>query len=306
MRRALVPALLGALVAAPAASALPKEYVLPGSAVFPEGVTVRPGTNQFFVTSTTDGTVFRGTLGRARTKVFLAPGAHGRTLANGIHASRDRLVVAGSLSNMIFVYALPSGRLIRRFSTGEGGLVNDVTVAPDGDVYATDSQRGLLFRVPARAVERPRSGIQPVKPFVELGDTPTALYSNGLVAAGRRYMLVVGTFSGALVRVDLKTKAVRQVDLNGATLNIGDGLARDRRTLYAVNLTDRVTQLKLSRKWLSARVQREITSPRFKFATTVAIAGKRLLVVNSQFGQRGRTPELPFTVSAVKRPPVSR
>jgi sugar lactone lactonase YvrE len=302
VRRALLLALLGALVAAPAASALPKEYILPGDETFPEGVTVWPGTDQFFVTSTTDGTVFRGTFGRAKPKVFLAPGEHGRLLANGIHATRDRLIVAGSLTNRIFVYALPSGRLIRRFATGEGGLVNDVTVAPNGDVYATDSNRGLLFRVPAKAVEKRKSGIQPVTPFVEFENTPVGLYSNGLVAVGKRYMLVVGTVSGALVRVDLKTRAVRQVNLHGASLPVGDGLARDGRTLYAVNSISRVTQLKLSKDWLSARVQRQITSPRFRFPTTVAIAGKRLLVVNGQLSQRGRNPVLPFTVSAVKRP----
>ena len=302
MRRALLLAPLVALVAAPAAGALPKEYVLPGNDTFPEGVTLRPGTDQFFVTSTTHGTVFRGTLGRAKPKVFLAPGKHGRLLANGIHASRDRLIVAGSLTNKIFVYALPSGRLVRRFSTGEGGLVNDVTVAPNGDVYATDSTRGLLFRVPAKAVEKRKSGIQAIEPFVEFENTPVGLYSNGLVAVGSRYMLVVGTVSGALVRVDLKTKAIRRVDLHGEPLLVGDGLARDGRTLYAVNSTNRVTQLKLSKNWLSARVQRQITSPRFKFATTVAIAGKRLLVVNGQLSQRGRNPSLPFTVSAVKRP----
>jgi sugar lactone lactonase YvrE len=302
VKRHLLLALLVLLVAAPAAVALPKEYILPGNETFPEGVTVWPGTDQFFVTSTTDGTVFRGSLGRAKPKVFLEPGKNGRLLANGIHASRDKLVVTGSLTNRLFVYALPSGRLIRRFTTGEGGLVNDATVAPNGDVYATDSNRGLLFRVSAKTLEKRKGAFQPLAPFVDLSNTPVGLYANGLVPVGKRYMLVVGTVSGALVRVDLKTKAVRQVNLHGASLPVGDGLARDGRTLYAVNSTNRVTQLKLSKNWLSARVQRQITDPRFKFPTTVAIAGKRLLVVNGQLSQRGRNPSLPFTVSAVKRP----
>jgi len=302
VRRALLLALLGALVAAPAASALPKEYVIPGGAVFPEGVTVRPGTDQFFVTSTTDGTVFRGTLGKPRLKVFLAPGGNGRTLANGIRATHDRLAVAGSLGNRIYVYSLPAGKLVRRFSTGEGGLINDVTFTPNGDVYATDSSRGLLFRVPAKALRKPSSRLAPLKPFVRFEDTPIGLYSNGLVAAGRRYLLVVSTSSGALVRVDLKTKAVRQVDLHGTQLSAGDGMARDGRTLYVVYFTSRVGVIKLSKNWLSGRLQSDITSPTFKFATTVAVAGKRLLVVNAQFDKRGGDPVLPFTVSAVKRP----
>jgi sugar lactone lactonase YvrE len=302
VRRALLLALLGALVPASAASALPKEYVLKGPDVFPEGVTVRPGTDRFFVTSTTHGTVFTGTTGSAKTKVFLAPGADGRVLANGIHASRDKLAVAGSLSNRLYVYSLPAGRLLRRFDTGEGGLVNDVTFTPNGDLYATDSSRGLLFRVPAKAIAKRKSGIQDISPVVEFEDTPIGLYANGLVPAGSRYLLVDGTVSGALARVDLKTYAVREVDLHGGSLPVADGLARDGRTLYAVNSTNRVTQLKLSKNWLSGRVVRQITSPRFKFPTTVAIAGKRLLVVNGQLSQRGRNPSLPFSVSAVKRP----
>jgi sugar lactone lactonase YvrE len=302
VHRALLLALLGALVPASAASALPKEYILKGPDVFPEGVTVRPGTDRFFVTSTTHGTVFTGTTGRAKTKVFLAPGKDGRVLANGIHASRDKLAVAGSLSNRIYVYSLPAGRLLRRFDTGEGGLVNDVTFTPNGDLYATDSNRGLLFRVRAGAIAKRKSGIQDIAPIVEFEDTPIGLYSNGLVPAGSRYLLVDGTLSGALARVDLKTLAVREVDLHGASLPVADGLARDGRTLYAVNSISRVTQLKLSKNWLSARVVRHITSPRFKFPTTVAIAGKRLLVVNGQLSQRGRNPSLPFSVSAVKRP----
>lgn len=301
MRRAALLALVAVLVTASAAAALPREYILPGDLVFPEGVALRPGTDQFFVTSTSDGTIFRGTLGHARTKVFLPPGQHGR-LANGIKATHDRLIIAGSVTNTIFVYALPSGRLVRRFSTGSGGLVNDVAVAPNGDAYATDSARGLLFRLPARSIEHRRSGIQPVQPFVRFENTAIGLYSNGVVPAGNRYLLVVGTTSGALARVDLRTRRVRTVNLHGASLPVGDGLARDGRTLYAVNSISRITQLTLSKNWLSARVKRQITSTRFKFPTTVAIAGKRLLVVNSQFSQRGRSPVLPFTVSAVKRP----
>jgi hypothetical protein len=103
-----------------------------------------------------------------------------------------------------------------------------------------------------------------------------------------------------LGRVDLKAQRVKVVQ--GVTLPAGDGLARTKHTLYAVNSTSRVTQVKLSRDWLRGSVVRQITSPRFHLPTTVQIAGNRLLVVNSQFDQRGGTPTLPFTVSAVRRP----
>jgi hypothetical protein len=115
-------------------------------------------------------------------------------------------------------------------------------------------------------------------------------------------MLVVGTSTGVLGRVDLETKRVRTVDVPAGDLAGGDGLARSGRTLYAVNAASRVAQIRLSRDWLRGTVVRQITSRSFHFPTTVQIAGPRLLVVNSQFDNRGGTPELPFTLSAVRRP----
>src|ERR687890_1934873 len=102
MRRLLALLVLpAAVLPAAAQAATPSRYVLPGEQVFPEGVALRPGSNQFFVTSTQDGTIFRGRLDSARAEVFLRPGAQGRTSANGIKATRDRLIVAGSVLNRI-------------------------------------------------------------------------------------------------------------------------------------------------------------------------------------------------------------
>jgi Cu-Zn family superoxide dismutase len=286
-----------AFLLAAVAAALPSQYTIPGDSVFPEGVSLRPGTDQFFVSSTGTGTIYRGTLGKPRLNVFLEGGQDGRPVANGLRAGRDHLVVAGSVTGYVFVYDY-SGRLLRRFATGAGGLINDVALAPNGDAYVTDSMRGLLFRIPARALSKgPTKRLQP---FVRLSKTPVGQYSNGVVTAGDRYALVVGTSTGVLVRVDLKTKRVRAVE--EVALPAGDGLARTGHTLYAVNSASKVTQVKLSRDWLSGTKVRDITSPSFHFPTTVQIAGNRLLVVNSQFENRGKTPDLPFTVSAVRRP----
>jgi sugar lactone lactonase YvrE len=282
-------------------AALPSQYVFPPTAqVFPEGISLRPGSETFYVSSTANGAIYRGTLDKPKLKVFLPPGANGRALANGVRATRDHLVVAGSATGYIFVYDLPSGRFVRRFATGSGGLINDVAIAPDGDVYATDSMRGLVFRVPAKAVSKHTGSTKRLRPFVRVKDTPIGSYANGIVPAGDRYLLVVGLASGVLGRIDLETKRVRAV--SGITFPAGDGLARAGRTLYGVNTGSRITQVRLSRDWLHGTVVRQITSPRFHLPTTLQIAGNRLLVVNSQFDKRGGTPSLPFTVAAVRRP----
>jgi hypothetical protein len=288
-----------ALALAAISAALPSQYVIPGANVFPEGVTLRPGTDQFFVSSTSNGAIYRGTLDKPRMKVFLAPRRDGRVSANGVRAGRDHLVVAGSVSGYIFVYDY-RGRLVHRFATGSGGLINDVAIAPDGDVYATDSRRGLLFRISARAASKRTSATTRLRPFLDVSDTPIGSYCNGIVPAGRRYLLVVGLSTGVLGRIDRKTKQVRTVE--GVSLPAGDGLARSGRTLYGVNTGKQVAEVRLSRDWLHGTVVRQITSPRFRLATTVQIAGNRLLVVNSQFDKRTTAPVLPFTVSAVRRP----
>lgn len=302
MKLAPVAALIALLTfAAGASAALPKEYALPGPAVFPEGVTTQPASKHFFVSSTTDGTIFRGRIDRPTTRVFLRPGADGRTNAACLRATRTRLVVAGGTTNLIFVYDIRTRRLIRRLSTGSGGFLNDVTITPTGDAYLTDSQRGLVFRVPARLLRKRSRKVRTLTPAYRLATTPVGTFANGIVPAGRRYLLVVGTSTGVLARIDLRTGLVQTVDLGGATLPGGDGMARDGRTLYAVNLASRVTEVRLARNWLSGRVIKHITSPAFRFPTTVAIAGRRLLVVNSQYNARGGTPVLPFSVSAVPR-----
>jgi WD40 repeat protein len=290
---ALALALLGA--------ALPTQYVFPPTAeVFPEGISLRPGSDTFYVSSTANGAIYRGTLDKPSLKVFLPPGGNGRAVATGVRASRDHLVVAGSATGYIFVYDLPSGRFARRFSTGSGGLINDVAIAPNGDAYATDSNRGLVFRVPARTLSKHTAATKRLNPFVRVKDTPIGSYANGIVPAGKRYLLVVGLASGVVGRIDLQTKRVREV--KGFTLPAGDGLARSGSTLYGVNTGSRITQVRLSGDWLHGSVVRQITSPTFHLPTTMQILPKRLLVVNSQFDKRGGKPALPFTVSAVRRP----
>jgi sugar lactone lactonase YvrE len=299
---AIATVAIAALLAPAAGAGAPDRYVLPGDAVFPEGVATRPGTDEFYVTSTTDGTVFRGRLGSERMSVFLPPRRDGRVNAVGLRATRDRLIVAGGVSNLVFVYDLRTRRLVRRFSTGTGGLINDVAITPSGDVYVTDSPRSMLFRIPARDLVRPRTSVKRLTSFVRFPeDLAPGGYANGVAPAGRNHLIAGFLGSGRLVRVDLRTRALRRVELGDTAVPAPDGIVTRGRTAYVVNSGSRVTQLALSADYGSARVVRQITSPGFRLPTTVDVAGRRLLVVNSQFNRRS-SPRLPFTVSSVPRP----
>jgi len=63
-----------------------------------------------------------------------------------------------------------------------------------------------------------------------------------------------------------------------------------------------VSEVDLARDASRGEVESETSDPSLRFPTTAAVSGKQLLVVNSQFDKRGGTPELPFTVSGIRKP----
>lgn len=89
-------------ITAAGASPRPTSYTLPGDRVFPEGVAYERETGFFYVTSTEDGTVFRGRLDRPAASVFI-PGTTGQFSAIGIKADRFRLYVAGGRTGTVRV-----------------------------------------------------------------------------------------------------------------------------------------------------------------------------------------------------------
>lgn len=283
-------------------------YFLPGDRVFPEGVAYQPSTGAFFVTSTTDGTVFRGNLSERVARPFLPGGADGRTTAVGLKVDdRDRLWIAGGATGRLFVYDATSGALIRRFDLEPGSptFVNDMAISPSGDAFFTDSQRPFLYRVFEDA-----SGELVFERFLDF--TGTALvYTpgfnvNGIAAsADGRFLVVVQSNTGRLFRIDIAARTVAPIGLGGATVTNGDGLVLQGRTLLVVrNQQELIVRIDLTDNYAAGRILSEFTDPTFGYPTTAALTPIGLLVVNSQFDRRGPglVPDLPFTVSGVRLP----
>lgn len=307
--RAILPLFALALVstvllpAAVAASPAPDSYILPGDAVFPEGVTFDERTGFFYVSSTTDGTIFRGRLDEPETQVFLEPGLDGRTTAVGLEAASGRLYVSGGATGQMFVYDSATGELLDQFATAATPtFVNDVAVTKDGDAFFTDSLSPYLYRV-----FEGEDGLE-FETFLDFTGTAfvyqTGFNANGIVASSDgRYLIIVQSNTGKLFRVEIATRDVVEIDLGGDTVQAGDGLVLRGRTLYVVrNSAGLIAKVRLSGAFDSGMLLQETTDPSFRFPTTAAIARGRMLVVNSQFNQRGGTPELPFTVSSVAIP----
>ena len=189
---------LGAVVLAATAAATPRPsaYVLPGNAVFPEGIAFDQHTGHFYVSSTTDGSILRGHVSEPAASPFIA-GTTGPFSAIGVDVDGGLLYVAGGMTGTARVYDASTGALLRTFTSGAGGFLNDLAVAKNGDVFVTDSFRPVLWRIP--------SGVTggALEPWLDLTGTPmqytTGFNANGIVATpDGKYLIVSQSNTGEL------------------------------------------------------------------------------------------------------------
>jgi sugar lactone lactonase YvrE len=140
----------------------PAEISIPGTGVFPESLT-----------SSSDGTIFIGSVGKAQVyrakpgsataEPFIAPGTGGIKQVFGVLADDatgtlwvcSNQVAAGGppgpvpgAINGLYSFDLATGAAKNHFDFPSGGMCNDIAVAGNGDVYATDTQGMQLMRLP--------------------------------------------------------------------------------------------------------------------------------------------------------------
>jgi Cu-Zn family superoxide dismutase len=292
-------------------------------AVHPEGVAAD---RRFLYTgSTTDGTIYRGRLSGKTATPFLpghaaqeaaAPGSgDNRTTAIGLKVSRGKLFVAGGGTGRFFVYDLRTRRLVGSWivpgpapSDASPTFLNDEVVAPDGSVYVTDSRRPVLYRIPPGGFRT--TGVQTLPVFVDFTGSPLVYAGGGVtnvngIAATRngKYLVLANSNTSELFRVRLADKQVTKIDLGGQLVR-ADGLLLKGRTLYAVERQGNngfVVKIRMSRDVSRGVVLARVSDPTFNDPTTLAFARGRLLVTNSQFGERGGA-TVPFTISSIRRP----
>ena len=284
-------------------------HSFPGDQVYPESVTIDQASGTFYVGSVKEGTIFQGRVGTPNIEVFSPAGADGRTMANGLFYAQDRLIVLGRQSGQIFVYDTKSGRLITRLHNGLQGtdqtFLNDVTFAPDGSAYVTDSVNPVLYRV------KPVNGgsTYELEEFLRFEGTPImytkaagapGINVNGIVVtADGRYLILAKRNENRLFRLDLKNREVRPIEMPKDMLNTPDGMFLQGETLYvAQNIPKAVAVVKLSENFSRAALERNIPHPTFAFPTAVARYQDQLLVVSAQFDTKGS----PAAVTRTNRP----
>jgi len=180
-----------------------------------------------------------------------------------------------------------SGTLLAELPTGAAGsFLNDVWIGKDGAAYVTDSSLPRIWRVTQRA------GDWVIELWRDVSDTITYTPSltdfdlGGIVGTpDGRYLLTAQGTTGQLWRIDLATKAIIEVEVDGPALVNADGIVLQGHHLYVVqNFSRQITKLRLSGDWSSAEVDDVLATPADRTFTTAKIARGQLLVVDSKFG----------------------
>jgi len=192
----------------------------------PESAAFDPARNVVYV-SNYDGYNPSGGAGRQSLSRFSADGRletlewiAGLNNPTGLAVHGDVLYAAEG--RQIAEIDIPSARVVRRHPAQGALFLNDVAVAPNGDVYASDSRGGAIYRLSAGRLE-------------EWLRSPAIAAPNGVhVHDGRLIVAVNGDHT--LKAVDLATKAITVI----ATLHRGvlDGVKTDAAGNYLVSYNE--------------------------------------------------------------------
>ncbi len=179
--------------------------------------------------------------------------------------------------NAVVRYDLKNGLLVNRYDAPDANQLNDLTVAADGTIYATDSANGTLFR--KKPVEKT------LTPVGARGALPGA---NG-IALGADGSLYVATSTG-IATIDLTTGAPTRLPQPDAVVTGGcDGLYWHNGDLVGIqNVTNpgRVIRIALGDQGTrisGVTVLQSHHHPEFTEPTTGVIAGNALYVIANSY-----------------------
>lgn len=256
-----------------------------------EGVAVGEG-NTFYAGSREGGHIARGNL-RRRTpaEVWVTQPILNPAIGLDADVRHGLLWVAGGPTGQAAAYDLETAAAaapVLTLTTITPSFINDVVSTRDA-AYFTNSLAPELYRVPVS--RRGDVGEPETLPLRgPAGDFVPGFNLNGIDATrDGQTLIVVNSTKGELYTVDAESGASRLIDLGGASVQTGDGILLDGRTLYvlqngnAPGVPNQIVVIRLSRDLKSGRVVATRTSELFETATTLAKRGNLFVAVNAQF-----------------------
>lgn len=280
-------------------------FRLKSPSLVPEGMAYDEDTNSYFVSSVRERRIQR--VKSDEEHDFVQPGAGGLWSALGMSADAKRRllwVATAALPEMkdakvsdlgqsgLIAYDLDSGAVKKKILLPADGAkheLGDVTVAPDGTVYTTDSTSGVLY-----TLNKTQDA------FVALSKPGELASPQGLVLSRDRNSLFIADYSLGLFRYDIDDKKLRRMDVDREICVYGiDGLYRYDKDLIAVQngiRPHRIVRFRLERggdRVVHAQVL-AANRPEFEEPTLGVIVGKRFsFIANSQWDRFDKNHQLP-------------
>jgi hypothetical protein len=265
----------------------PLAFRLGDPKLIPEGIAYDPNQDRFFIGSVAQRKIISANR-KGEAKDFSKPGdnldcvlglfidvAHEQLYAVSTNGFLDE--AQKQKRNAVVRYDLKTGRLVNRFDAPNANQLNDLTVAVDGTIYATDSASGTLFRK--------KPGEKTLTPFGAKGALPGA---NG-IALGADGTLCVAISTG-IAKIDPSTGVPTRLPQPDTVVTGGcDGLYWHRGDLVGIqNVTNpgRIIRIMLADKGTrisGTTVLQSHLHPEFAEPTTGAIAGDALYVIANSY-----------------------
>jgi sugar lactone lactonase YvrE len=268
-------------------SAAPVAFRLTDPKLIPEGIAFDPASRRFFVGSIAQHKiVVRDETGQVRD--FSDPADKlDSILGLAVDPKREHLYAISTNGfesgakverrNAVVEYDLTTARVTGRFAASDALQLNDVTVAADGIVYATDSASGTLFR---RKIGEPS--------LTRFGERGGLRGANGIAIGGDGALYV--TLSTGIARVDTKTgEPMRLAQPDNIVTGGIDGLYWLDGDLFGIqNVTNpgRVIRVALTddgRRISGLTVLQSSHHPDFDEPTTGALANGALNVIANSY-----------------------
>jgi sugar lactone lactonase YvrE len=213
---------------------------LTDSTFWPEGVDYDPRSHRYYVASVRHRTIAEVVKGKVTrelwpraqagigavlgVRVDTARGVLWATLA-GIPQMEGYTPADSSIAAIVRV-RMADGAIERRWNLPPatlGHALGDLTIGPAGDVFVTDSNDPVLYR------------LRPGSDTLESIRHPLFRSLQGMAAPPNADVLYVADYSHGMLRVDLTTRAVTRLEDAPASTSLGcDGLVWDRSSIVCV------------------------------------------------------------------------
>jgi hypothetical protein len=289
----------------PAIATAPVAFRIADKTFAPEGIAFDPVSKQFFVGSVTHKRIVRiSATGKLTPFSKDSDGLH-QILGVAVDPKRRTLYAVSTnalthgkpLENAVVAFDIGSGKRLASWPVPQARQLNDVAVAPDGELYVSDSASGAIWRIAAGQASQ----------FSAPG---TMGGSNGLAITRDGKALYVAHSTG-VARIDTGTgKLDKLIPPARQTIAGIDGLYLWNGDLIGIqNITNpgRVIRIRLDAAGTQIAGVDTLQShhnPGFDQPTTGAIAGKSIYVLGTtqlpQFNDKGE----PISAKALKRPTV--